>query len=69
MKMKAFAALALGLVAAVGAARAEEKGLDNHAKRAPYYDSLKGKKVIFVPLASWNITADRCDEVPLPDEP
>jgi ribose transport system substrate-binding protein len=51
MRMKAFLALALGVVAAVGAARAEEKGLDNHAKRAPYYDTLKGKKVIFVPLA------------------
>jgi ribose transport system substrate-binding protein len=51
MRMQAFAALALGLIAAVGTARAEEKGLDNHAKRTPYYDTLKGKKVIFVPLA------------------
>jgi ribose transport system substrate-binding protein len=51
MRMKAVLALALGFVAAVGTARAEERGLDNHAKRAPYYDALKGKKVIFVPLA------------------
>ncbi len=28
-----------------------------------------GTWVILVPLASWNITAERCDEVPLPDEP
>lgn len=33
------------------AAFAEEKGIDNHVKRAPYYDGLKGKKVVFVPLA------------------
>lgn len=51
MRMTAFLALTLGVVAAAGAVRAEEKGLDNHAKRAPYYDTLKGKKVIFVPLA------------------
>ena len=30
---------------------ADEKGLDNHVKRAPYYDGPKGKKVVFVPLA------------------
>ena len=30
---------------------ADDKGLDNHVKRAPYYDGLKGKKVVFVPLA------------------
>jgi hypothetical protein len=28
-----------------------------------------GTWVICVPVASWNITAARCDEVPLPDEP
>lgn len=33
------------------AAIAQDKGLDNAAKLAPYYDALKGKKVIFVPLA------------------
>jgi ribose transport system substrate-binding protein len=51
MSLKSILALALGFAAAIGAAQAEEKGLDNHAKRAPYYDTLKGKKVIFVPLA------------------
>ena len=51
MRLKSFLMLALWFVATIGAARAEEKGLDNHAKRAPYYDTLKGKKVIFVPLA------------------
>ena len=34
-----------------GGAQAEDKGLDNHAKRDPYYEKLKGKKVLFVPLA------------------
>ena len=43
-------ALALGLVF-TGGAQAEDKGLDNHAKRDPYYEKLKGKKVVFVPLA------------------
>jgi ribose transport system substrate-binding protein len=43
-------ALALGLVFA-GGAQAEEKGLDNHARRDPYYEKLKGKKVILVSLA------------------
>ena len=31
------------------AAFADEKGLDNHVKRDPYYDGVKGKKVVFVP--------------------
>jgi ribose transport system substrate-binding protein len=51
MKLRMLLILALGLVMAVADAQAEEKGLDNHAKRDPYYDKLKGKKVIFVPLA------------------
>ena len=50
MKLGMVFALALGLVFA-GGAQAEEKGLDNHAKRDPYYEKLKGKKVLFVPLA------------------
>ncbi len=50
MKLRMVLALALGLVFA-GGALAEDKGLDNHAKRDPYYEKLKGKKVIFVPLA------------------
>ena len=44
MKLRMVLALALGLVFA-GGALAEEKGLDNHAKRDPYYEKLKGKKV------------------------
>jgi ribose transport system substrate-binding protein len=51
MKLRMLLILALGLIIAVADAQAEEKGLDNHAKRDPYYDKLKGKKVIFVPLA------------------
>jgi ribose transport system substrate-binding protein len=51
MKLRMLLILALGLIMAVADAQAEEKGLDNHAKRDPYYDKLKGKKVIFVPLA------------------
>ncbi|MBZ9936865.1 sugar ABC transporter substrate-binding protein [Mesorhizobium sp. BR1-1-16] len=43
------AALAVACLATV--AHAEEKGLDNHVKRDPYYEGLKGKKVVFVPLA------------------
>ena len=50
MKLRMVLAIALGLVFA-GGALAEDKGLDNHAKRDPYYEKLKGKKVIFVPLA------------------
>jgi ABC-type sugar transport system substrate-binding protein len=50
MKLGMVLALVLGLVFA-GGAQAEEKGLDNHAKRDPYYEKLKGKKVLFVPLA------------------
>ena len=41
---------ALCLLVAAPTARAEEQGLDN-ANRAPYLDALKGKKVVFVPLA------------------
>ena len=51
MKLRMVLALALGLVFA-GGALAEEKGLDNHAKRDPYYEKLKGKKVIFVALGN-----------------
>ena len=51
MKLRMLLILALGLIMAAAGAQAEEKGLDNHAKRAPYYEKLKGKKVIFVPLA------------------
>jgi len=50
MKLRMVLAIALGLVFA-GGALAEDKGLDNHAKRDPYYEKLKGKKVLFVPLA------------------
>lgn len=32
-------------------ALAQQKGLDNAAKLGPYYAGLKGKKVVFVPLA------------------
>lgn len=47
------AALSLTLGASVfsGTQAEEQKGLDNHIKRDPYYESLKGKKVVFVPLA------------------
>lgn len=51
MKLRMLLILALGLIMAAAGAQAEEKGLDNHAKRDPYYEKLKGKKVIFVPLA------------------
>ena len=33
------------------------------------YTAATGWQRILVPLASWNMTAERCDEVPLPDEP
>ena len=49
--LKTMAFLCAGLVLSATSAMAEEKGLDNAVKRAPYYDSLKGKKVVFVPLA------------------
>jgi ABC-type sugar transport system substrate-binding protein len=47
---------ALALALAIGAstlstAQAQDKGLDNHVKLDPYYSGLKGKKVVFVPLA------------------
>src|ERR1700744_326467 len=50
MKLKMVLALVLALVFATGA-QAEDKGLDNHVKRDPYYEKLKGKTVVFVPLA------------------
>jgi len=52
--MKTLRTLLLLLVGSAfwtSAAIAQDKGLDNAAKRAPYYDALKGKKVVFVPLA------------------
>lgn len=45
------AAFLIGLYLSPTAAISQEKGLDNAKKRAPYYDTLKGKKVVFVPLA------------------
>ena len=44
-------ALVAAALIATGAMAADEKGLDNHVKRDPYYSGLKGKKVVFVPLA------------------
>ncbi|HVY98856.1 MAG TPA: sugar ABC transporter substrate-binding protein [Dongiaceae bacterium] len=51
-----FRSVALALTLAIGAStvsavQAEDKGLDNHVKLDPYYSGLKGKKVVFVPLA------------------
>jgi ABC-type sugar transport system substrate-binding protein len=51
-----FRTIALALTLAIGAStvsavQAEDKGLDNHVKLDPYYNGLKGKKVVFVPLA------------------
>jgi ribose transport system substrate-binding protein len=43
--------LALGAATFSGAMAQDQKGLDNKAKRDPYYEGLKGKKVVFVPLA------------------
>lgn len=43
--------LALGAATISGAAAQDQKGLDNKVKRDPYYEGLKGKKVVFVPLA------------------
>ena len=51
MKLRMLLILALGLIMATASAQAEDKGLDNHVKRDPYYEKLKGKKVLFVPLA------------------
>jgi ABC-type sugar transport system substrate-binding protein len=48
--MKLLPAL-LGAAFIATTATAEEKGLDNHVKLDPYYNGLKGKKVVFVPLA------------------
>jgi ABC-type sugar transport system substrate-binding protein len=48
--MKLLPAL-LGAAFLATAAHAEDKGLDNHVKRDPYYSGVKGKKVVFVPLA------------------
>jgi ribose transport system substrate-binding protein len=54
--MRMFKSVALAITLAVGASAAtavlaEDKGLDNHVKLEPYYSGLKGKKVVFVPLA------------------
>jgi len=49
-KLGCLLALGAALLAPV-AAQAAEQGLDNAARRAPYYDTLKGKRVVFVPLA------------------
>lgn len=54
--MRMFRSVALALTLAIGAStasavQAEDKGLDNHVKLDPYYNGLKGKKVVFVPLA------------------
>lgn len=46
----AFAAASIGLSSAFSAAHADEKGLNN-PRRDPYVEKLKGKKVIFVPMA------------------
>jgi ABC-type sugar transport system substrate-binding protein len=43
--------LALGAATFSGAMAEDQKGLDNKVKRDPYYEGLKGKKVVFVPLA------------------
>jgi ABC-type sugar transport system substrate-binding protein len=43
--------LALGAATFSGAMAQDQKGLDNKVKRDPYYEGLKGKKVVFVPLA------------------
>jgi ABC-type sugar transport system substrate-binding protein len=43
--------LALGAATFSSAMAQDQKGLDNKAKRDPYYENLKGKKVVFVPLA------------------
>jgi ribose transport system substrate-binding protein len=43
--------LALGAATFSGAMAQDQKGLDNHVKLDPYYGNLKGKKVVFVPLA------------------
>ncbi|MES1151204.1 MAG: sugar ABC transporter substrate-binding protein [Dongia sp.] len=54
--MRMFRSVALALTLAIGAStvsavQAQDKGLDNHVKLDPYYSGLKGKKVVFVPLA------------------
>jgi len=60
--MRMFRSVALALTLAIGASaatavQAEDKGLDNHVKLDPYYNGLKGKKVVFVPLAmSFDLT-------------
>jgi ribose transport system substrate-binding protein len=43
--------LALACLLPLSAAWAAQQGLDNAARRTPYYDGVKGKKVVFVPLA------------------
>jgi hypothetical protein len=42
-------ALSLAIGMAFGAQAQEQKGLDNHVKLDPYYNGLKGKKVVFLP--------------------
>src|ERR1700749_4778692 len=55
MKIRQLLTVAIGAAllatAAFAPAFADEKGLDNHVKLDPYYSGLKGKKVVFVPLA------------------
>lgn len=51
MKITRLLAILLAAGVAATTASAQEKGLDNAAKREPYYEGLKGKKVVFVPLA------------------
>ncbi|MEI9402556.1 sugar ABC transporter substrate-binding protein [Mesorhizobium argentiipisi] len=48
--LSSLAFAATTLIASASMLLAEEKGLDD-ATRAPYYDAIKGKKVVFVPLA------------------
>ena len=44
-------AFLFALLGTVGAAQAQDVGLANAARRTPYYDGLKGKTVVFVPLS------------------
>ncbi|WP_158800979.1 MULTISPECIES: sugar ABC transporter substrate-binding protein [unclassified Acidisoma] len=44
-------AFVLSAFFAISTAYAQDVGLSNAARRAPYYDGLKGKTVVFVPLA------------------
>jgi ribose transport system substrate-binding protein len=51
MKARRLLAILLATGVLASTAVAEEKGLDNAVKRGPYYEGVKGKKVVFVPLA------------------